>query len=242
VKIAPGIHRIGGRSLVNAYLLEEAGEVTIIDAGVPGYYRDLPGELAVMGRTVADVRALLLTHGHSDHIGFAERLRRDRQVPVSVHEADAALARGEVPNPAKGFGAIKLGPLLGFLWFTILQGGLRIPKLREVATFGDGATLDVPGSPRVILTPGHTPGSAALHVASRSALFVGDALATYAVTTGARGPQVAPFTADAAQAVASLARLEAVSAGLVLPGHGDAWTGGIHEAVRQVRQGAATRG
>jgi len=241
MKIAPGIHRIGDRSIVNSYLVEDAGQVTIIDAGVPGHYRDMPAELAAMGRTVADVRALLLTHGHTDHIGFAERLRRERQVPVSVHEADAALARGEVPNPAKGYGPTRLGPLLGFLWYTILRGGLRVPKLQEVATFGDGATLDVPGSPRVILTPGHTPGSAALHVPSLNALFVGDAFATYAVTTGAHGPQVAPFTADAAQAVASLARLEDVPADLALPGHGDPWTGGIQEAVRQVRQAAATR-
>ena len=102
MKIAPGIHRIGDRSIVNSYLLEDAGEVTIIDAGVPGYYRDIPGELALMGRTVADVRALVLTHGHTDHIGFAERLRQ--QVPVSVHEADAALARGEVPNSVRSSG------------------------------------------------------------------------------------------------------------------------------------------
>lgn len=241
MRIAPGIHRIGDQRFVNSYLLEDAGEVTVIDAGVPGYYRDIPRELAAMGRTVGDVRALVLTHGHSDHIGFAERLRRQQRIPVSVHEADAALARGEVPNPAKGLGPTRLGPLLGFLWFALLRGGLRTPKLQQVATFGDGATLDVPGSPRVILTPGHTPGSAVLHVPSRDILFVGDALATYAVTTGARGPQVAPFTADAAQAVASLARLEAVSAELVLPGHGDPWTGGVQEAVRQVRQGAATR-
>jgi glyoxylase-like metal-dependent hydrolase (beta-lactamase superfamily II) len=241
MKIAPGIHRIGDRSLVNSYLVEDAGEVTIIDAGLPGFYRDISGELAAMSRTFADVRALLLTHGHSDHIGYAERLRREQRVPVSVHEADAALARAEVPNPAKGTGPIKLRPFLGFLWFSAPRGGLRTPKLQEVATFGDGATLDVPGAPRVILTPGHTPGSAALHVASLDALFVGDALATYAVTTGARGPQVAPFTADAVQAVASLARLEEVSAALVLPGHGDPWTGGVQEAVRQVRQGAATR-
>jgi glyoxylase-like metal-dependent hydrolase (beta-lactamase superfamily II) len=124
---------------------------------------------------------------------------------------------------------------------SVLRGGLRTPKIKEVATFGDGATLDVPGSPSVILTPGHTPGSAALHVPSLGALFVGDAFATYAVTTGARGPQVAPFTADAAEAVASLPRLDAVSADLVLPGHGDPWTGGIPEAIRLVREGAAAR-
>jgi len=155
---------------------------------------------------------------------------------VSIHEADALLARGEVSNPAKGYGHVKLGPFLGFLWFTTLRGGLRTPKLREVTTFGDGATLDVAGSPRVILTPGHTPGSAALHVPSLNALFIGDAFATYAVTTGVRGPQVAPFTVDTVEAVASLTRLEGISADLVLPEHGDPWTDGIQEAVRQIRQ------
>src|SRR5438093_11000691 len=166
MKIAPGIHRIGNNSMINSYVVEVGGEVTIIDAGLSGYFKDIDRELAAMGRTAADVAALVLTHGHSDHMGFAERLRRERGVPVSVHEADAALARREVPNPSKGFGPTKLGPLLGFLWFSMLHGGLRTPKLQEVATFGDGATLDVPGSPRAILTPGHTPGSAALHVAS----------------------------------------------------------------------------
>ena len=69
MKIAPGIHRIGRNSMINAYLVEQAGEVTIIDAGMPGYYGDIDRELAAMGRAPADVRALVLTHGHSDHIG-----------------------------------------------------------------------------------------------------------------------------------------------------------------------------
>ena len=242
MKIAPSIHRIGGNSIINAYMVEDAGAVTIIDAGVPGYYDDIPRELAAMGRSIADVRALVLTHGHSDHIGFAERLRRERNVPVSVHETDAALARGEVPNPAKGYGPIKLAPLVGFLWFAALHGGLRTPRLTEVSTFGDGATLDVPGSPRVILVPGHTPGSAALHIASLEALFVGDAMATYAVTNGQRGPQIAPFTADRQQALASLARLEDVPARYVLPGHGDPWMDGVREAAARVRATAGPAG
>ena len=65
------------------------------------------------------------------------------------------------------------------------------------------------GSLRFILTPGHTPGSAALHVPTLGALFVGDAFATYAVTTGARGPQVAPFTAPLEQACSFAASLPA---------------------------------
>ena len=240
MRIAPGIHRIGDRSIINAYLVEEANQVTVVDAGVAGLYRELPKELASMGRTIEDVRALVLTHGHSDHIGFAERLRTERRVPVSIHDADAALARGEVPNPSKGLGPTKAGPLAGFLWFSLLRGGLRNRHLGEVSTFGDGATLDVPGSPVVTLTPGHTPGSAVLHFRSLGALRSGAAFATAAVTTGARGPGIAPFTADAAQAVESLTRIEDVSSDMVLPGHGDPWTGGVGEAVRLVRGSAAS--
>lgn len=234
MRIAPSIHRLGN-GVVNAYLVDDAGSVTIVDAGVPGYYTDIPRELAAMGRGIEDVRALLLTHGHTDHIGFAERMRRERRTPVWVHEADAALARGEVPNPAKGARPIRLAPLLGFLWFALRRGGLRTPHLTEVATFGDGAVLDVPGAPRVVLVPGHTPGSAALHMASLDVLFVGDAFATYAVTTGTHGPQVAPFTADADEAVRSLDRIADLAAGHVLPGHGEPWTGGLPEAIRLVR-------
>lgn len=242
MRIAQSIHRLGDKSIVNSYLIEEAGEVTIIDAGMPGHYNQIPRELSAMGLTIADVRAVVLTHGHSDHIGFAERLRHEHDVPIWVHEADAALARGEAPNPAKGFGPTRIGPLLGFLWFALRRGGLRTPQLHDAATFGDGATLDVPGAPRVILVPGHTPGSAALHSQALDALFVGDALATYAVTTGKHGPQVAPFTADPAQAVESLGRIADIPASLVLPGHGDAWMEGPHEAVSMIRQATARTG
>jgi glyoxylase-like metal-dependent hydrolase (beta-lactamase superfamily II) len=236
MEIAPRIRRLG-EGMVNSYLVEDGGAVTIVDAGAPAYWNDLPRELASLGGSLADVHSVVLTHGHSDHIGFAERIRAERQVPVRVHEADAALARGEVPNPSKGLGPVRARPLLSFLIWSARHGMLRLPQIKEVATFGDGATLDVPGSPRVVLVPGHTPGSAALHFARHDALFVGDALATYSVTTGRQGPQVAPFTADAAEAIASLGRLAGIEAAFVLPGHGQVWKGGVAEAVRLVRAG-----
>jgi glyoxylase-like metal-dependent hydrolase (beta-lactamase superfamily II) len=123
---------------------------------------------------------------------------------------------------------------LSFLWFGARHGGLRTTVVKEVATYGDGATLDVPGSPRVILVPGHTPGSAALHVPSHDALFAGDALATKAVTTGATGPMIAPFTADPDEARRSLERLRGIEAHWLLPGHGLPWTDGVDAAVARI--------
>ncbi len=238
MQIADGIHRLG-TGLVNAYLVADGGGVTIIDAGLPGYWSDLKAELAAMGRGLEDIRAVVLTHGHSDHVGFAEKARKERGVPVSVHEADALLARGKVKNPAKGTGPVRPLPLLRFIALAMRKGGWHIDRLGQVATFGDGATLDVPGSPRVILVPGHTPGSAALHLADRGILFVGDALATVAVTTGVVGPQIAPFTANTDQALASLDRLADIEAGLILPGHGAPWTAGTAAAIAAVRELAA---
>jgi glyoxylase-like metal-dependent hydrolase (beta-lactamase superfamily II) len=235
MRIADRVHRVGPDSIVNSYLVEEGGEVTVIDAGAPGLFGRVAGELAAMGRSLEDVRAIVLTHGHSDHVGYAERARRELGWRVLVNEADEALALGRAKNPAKS-PRMKLGPLLGFLWWGTRHGLLRVPPLAEVATYGDGATLDLPGSPRVVLVPGHTPGSAALHLPGHDTVFVGDAIATYTVTDGRRGPRVAAFSADYEQARDSLARLEGLGARLVLPGHGDPFEGGIDEAVRLARE------
>ena len=233
MEVAPRIHRVGAE-IVSSYLVEDGGEVVLVDAGAPADWTTLPSALAAMGRSLDDVRAVLLTHAHEDHIGFAERARQ-AGIPAHIHEADAALARGEEKTQRSMVGPYRPGPLIGFLLYFARRGLLRVPRIREVATFGDGATLDVPGSPQVIHLPGHTLGSAALHFPGHDALFSGDAINTYAVTSGRTGPQLSPFNRDRAQALESLKRIEDLPATHVLPGHGATWHQGVKSAVTAVR-------
>jgi glyoxylase-like metal-dependent hydrolase (beta-lactamase superfamily II) len=237
MELRPGLHRIGN-DMVAAYLVVDGSGITVIDAGLPGHWRDLEQELAALGRSVEDIRAVLLTHGDPDHLGFAERLRRDHGVPVYVHGADSARARGQgSTNP--GWGPMRLGPVAKFLAYAVGKGALRPVHVAEVREFEDGEVLDLPGAPRIIALPGHSPGSVAVHVPAAEAVFVGDALTTRHVLTGQEGPQPAPFTDDPAQALRSLERLRPTGARWVLPGHGTPWRGGVDAAVDAVERAAA---
>jgi glyoxylase-like metal-dependent hydrolase (beta-lactamase superfamily II) len=238
MEIAKGLYRIGS-DLVNSYLVVDGGGVTIIDAGLPRYWKLLNSELARLGLSLEDVRALILTHGDSDHIGFAGQLYRDKGIPAYLHPADDARARLEVKKPNSGWGPVKAGPLIGFLWYSAREGGLRSRPAGGLQPVDDGQVLDVPGTPRIIHVPGHTPGSVAVHVPAVDALFMGDTMTTRSVLTGVTGPKPAPFTLEPQQAVASLGRISEVDATWVLPGHGPAWDGGVAEAVRLIREAAA---
>lgn len=230
-----GVHRMG-TELVNWYLVEEEGRLTAIDTGLPAFADHVRGELEALGHRPEDVEAVVLTHSDSDHTGMAA-VFRDAGARVLIHAADEEKLRR--PGPKSGDASpIRLVPYMWrpafwrFFGAMARQGGAKPPKVEGAENFAGGDVLDVPGRPRVVHTPGHTPGHSALLFEDRGALFVGDELCTWNPLTGRRGPQVMPkhFNFDYEECFRSLEALRGLSAEVLHPGHGEPWHGAPQSA------------
>ena len=237
-EVAPGVRRLSG-GVCNFYLLEDGGRITLVDAGTPGDWDLLVRTLGELGRSLDDLDAVVLTHAHSDHTGFAEKARTDANAAVWIHGADEQRAKGA--KPAKN--SAGLGKYLVRIeaYRTLIslsrRGGAKIVPIAEVSTFGDGETIDVPGRPRAVHAPGHTEGASVVLLEDRRIVLSGDAVVLHNPLTGRKGPQIMPsaLNVDTAQALASLDVIGALPADLLLPGHGDPWTDGAAEAARAAK-------
>ncbi|MGZ2359158.1 MBL fold metallo-hydrolase [Streptomyces sp. 372A] len=248
-RVAPGVDRLGD-DVVNFYLVEEPDGLVLVDAGLPGHLDQLRAHLAGSGRSLADIRAVLLTHGHPDHTGLAPALRQ-AGADIWVHEGDAAILR-DGPRSAMRHAKPERSMLpyllrrpaaIGTPFHLARAGAFTAPATPGVRTFGaDGRLEDVPGAPRAVLLPGHTPGSAGYLFPARGLLFTGDALVTQDGLTGHTGPALVcrGFTHDSRAALTSLDRLdELTGAALLLPGHGLPLTGDVRTATGRARQTGA---
>lgn len=233
--VAPGVHRVED-AYTNWYLVEDGDGLTIVDAGVPSSWDSLQDAIGRLGRSLDDIRALVLTHAHFDHVGFAERARQRLGIPVYAHEREVALTRHptrydhEQPRVKYLLTQPRALPIIASL--TRHRAFFPTP-IGAVQTYGDGGVLDVPGRPRVVFSPGHTYGHCALHLPDRDVLLAGDAFVLLDPYTGRTGPRVVAraATADSAAAKASLDALAATGAKVVLTGHGEPWRHGVESAV-----------
>lgn len=234
MQVADGIHRLS-QGVVNFYLVEDAGKLTLIDAGAPGDWEAFARAVGSLGRALDDLEAVLLTHAHCDHTGFAERARTNAHAtvgstvptqmwrdPVSLRERgrNGALpaAAGGVPNVVRAHAPQRPEDRAD-------PRGVHVRRRRD-----DRRPGNAPHRART----GHTEGSCAILFERKRVLVTGDALATRNPLTGRIGPQIAPdgLNRDSALALRSLDAFASLPADLVLPGHGDPWTEGIEEGVR----------
>lgn len=236
--VSEGVRRLTS-GVSNFYILEDGRDLLLIDAGAAGDWGLFVRAVSALGHSLSDLKAVVLTHAHSDHTGFAERARNDVRAKVWIHEADAAVARGG--RQGKNDGRYRTYLLRAESWRTLFglmrHRGLKIVPILELSTFADRQTIDMPGRPLVVHVPGHTPGMSAVLFRGRSALFTGDCLVMKNPLTGRRGPQIMPSALNHStqRALASLAVLEEIDASVILPGHGEPWTEGIPKAVRLAR-------
>jgi glyoxylase-like metal-dependent hydrolase (beta-lactamase superfamily II) len=240
--VAPGVHRIEDAN-TNWYLVEEDSRLTVVDAGVPSSWDSLGDALAQIGRSRDDVEAVVLTHAHFDHVGFAERARRELGVPVFVHENDVPVTKhpwryDHERRRAYYFATqVKALPIVA----TFLRHRAFWPApIEEVQRYENG-TLAVPGSPHIVFTPGHTLGHCALHLPDRDAVIAGDAIVTLDPYTARTGPRLVAraATVDSERNLASLDALAETGARTVLMGHGEPWHEGVESLVAQARQAGA---
>ena len=242
VDAAPGIHRIEDDK-TNWYLVEGDDDdgLTVVDAGVPRSWASLHEALRRLGRDVRQIRAVVLTHAHFDHLGFAERARTELRVPVLVHTDDVPLTkhpwRYDHERPRALYFATQVQALPNVARF-VRDRAFWPPPVGEVVRYDDDAgTLDVPGRPRVIPTPGHTLGHCALHFPQRDAVIAGDALVMLDPYTNRRGPRIVAraATVDSERNRTTLEGISATRAKHVLTGHGPVWDRGAEAAVAAAR-------
>lgn len=138
----------------NCYLVknEETNEGFIIDPG---------GSALKISRCIEQMemtpKAILLTHGHFDHIGAVDELRDRYDIKVYVSEEESKFMQNYNNNLSVYFG----------------EGMIVKPDI----TIHDGEELEIAGiKMKFILTPGHTPGSGCFYVEDEGVLFSGDTL------------------------------------------------------------------
>lgn len=244
MEIASGVHHFT-KYKFNWYVVDDGGRLTVIDTGFPGHYRLFRAGLRSMGRNIGDVDAIVITHAHADHTGFAPRLSRASGAPIYVHAADVELVRHPLHLPWGGLLTNAWRPYTAsMLGHAVAHGLFRMRTIRSPKPMQDQDLLDIPGRPLVVHVPGHTPGDVVVHLTERGVLFSGDALVTRDLFTGKNTPpQVTSpmLNANYREAVQHLNKVENLGPVTLLPGHGRPWTGDARDAVAAASEAAVEK-
>jgi glyoxylase-like metal-dependent hydrolase (beta-lactamase superfamily II) len=221
--------------------LQGAGDRSwiLVDAGIPGTAGSIRRAAAERFGPDARPAAIVLTHGHFDHVGALKELAMEWDTPVIAHRLEHPYLNGRSayppPDPTVG------GGMMAAVSGLYPRGPIDVsPWLQPFAD--DGSVPYMPGW-QWLPTPGHTPGHVSLWRESDKSLIAGDAFITtrqesaYAVLIQKpelHGPPMY-FTPDWESARQSVVQLAALQPELVVTGHGPAMQGPVmREALAQL--------
>jgi len=156
---------------VNALLLEHEGELTLIDTGFPGSGARIMRAVTELNRSPRDVKHLVLTHGHPDHIGSAAEVVRATGAQTYIHPLDASLA--ETGGPFRPMRPARALPLK-LLYLLIWHPDRPVEPVRIDRRIEEGETLGIAGGLQPIHVPGHCAGQLAFLWQGRKLLVAAD--------------------------------------------------------------------
>jgi hydroxyacylglutathione hydrolase len=199
----------------NAYLLTAGGSAVLVDAGYKGKIKKLEEALEQNNLKFPDIKLVVLTHTHSDHVGCLAEIKERSGAKVLVHEAEAGnLEKGYTPFPK---GTIWFSKILSGFASTLLTSKAKYTPVKPDIVIKSEYDLGsyLPGTKaRVIPTPGHSAGSLSLILNNEEAI-VGDTLLNTALWTA-----FPPFANDEKQLLRSWEKLAETSCATFYPGHG----------------------
>ncbi|MGV0790557.1 MBL fold metallo-hydrolase [Mycolicibacterium sp. XJ1819] len=241
VRITDAVH-FAHTDLVNWTLVADGDGVMLIDAGFPGSRDDVLATMGRLGFGVDDLRAILLTHAHVDHLGSAIWFAKNHGTPVYCHASEVGHSKREYLEQASPVNIAKHIWQPRYLAWSLAitrKGALTRDGIPSAQALTEQVAAGLPGTPMAIPTPGHTGGHCSFIV--DGVLVSGDALVTGHPLAPRTGPQLLPrlFNHDPDGCVRSLAALALLDTDVMLPGHGPVWRGPVREAAERARRQAS---
>src|SRR3984957_8848676 len=206
IQLTPQLHHIKF-PVGHAYLWHDPDGLTLIDTGLPGSAPLIAAAIGQAGYQTEDLRRLVLTHFHPDHIGAAADIAAWGEVEVMAHQADAPFIRAEAPGPPPDLADWERPLFAQVTSQATSEAASEVaqeppPPPRIDREFNDGNELPFGDGAVAVAAPGHTPGSVAIHLPRHQVLFTGDAAARTPDGTVIGGV----FNVGGAPAAASLPR------------------------------------
>ena len=190
----------------NCYLLCSNGSAVLVDTG-----RERYRDRVLDACQDYNVRLLVLTHGHMDHVQNAAYLAQQLQIPIAMHRADLDLLPDNFTQP------LEAETPLGKAVLAVSRKSFRedrIPEFQPSVFLEEGDSLEKWGIPaKVIALPGHTKGSIGLDILGRH-LLVGDALMNMFY------PTVSMLYNDRAEMLESAKKISDLGERIIWFGHG----------------------